>query len=385
MKTICVVTSTRADYGLLYWPIRSLLEFKDIKVNIVATGTHLSSRHGHTVDVIKVDKLKLDAEIDIGINGDRPSDVLKVMTNAINNFSVYFEKNRPDLLLILGDRYEIFSIAQVALVHNIPIAHIHGGEVTEGALDESFRHSITKMASLHFTSTDEYRKRVIQLGESPNSVFAYGAPGLDNVINLNLLSKESLEKELNFKFGKRNILITYHPVTIDEDVSRAEALAFFSALHELDDDICFFISRPNADTFSSIMENEVSQLAKHFGDRVCLFSSLGQLKYLSLMKQVDLVAGNSSSGIIEAPFLAKPVLNVGIRQLGRASSEHVIHVNGGRDEILEAFRKGLSEDFKNKVQHQSFLYGHGDSSEKIAAKVVELISTLKVQKKFHDL
>lgn len=382
MKNVCVVTSTRADYGLLYWPIKELIA-KGIVVDLVVTGTHLSAMHGHTIDAIKNDGFKITSEIDIGLSGDRPEDICSSMALALNKFSKYFEENRPDLLLILGDRYEIFAVAQAALVHNVLIAHIHGGEVTEGAIDDSFRHSITKMSNLHFTSTPTYRNRVIQLGEEPQNVYCTGAPGLDNIKKLKLLSKVELENALEMKFNIKNILVTFHPVTISEKQSTEETINFFNSLSSLSEQYSFFITMPNADMFSSLIIKIIQEFeANHFG-RVKTFKSLGQLKYLSLMNQVDLVAGNSSSGIIEAPFLSKAVLNVGDRQKGRDTSSHVVHVSSNLKDISEGLQLALSEDFQNRLLTFNTIYGQGDSGEKIAQIIKDKIISLP--KKFHDI
>lgn len=366
MKTICVVTGTRADYGLLYWPIKELQKLKDVQVNLVATGSHLSKKHGHTVDAIKADGFVIDAEIDIEIEGDRPGDILRVMGCALNKFSNYFEKRRPDLLLILGDRYEIFSVVQAAMVHNIPIAHIHGGEVTEGAIDDSIRHAITKMSHFHFTSTEEYRKRVIQMGEDPSRVFCVGAPGLDNIKKLKLLSKNDLEISLGCTFNEKNVLVTFHPVTISEEQTIKETKSFFKALSRLPDNVSFFVTMPNADTYSGNILSVIEELKKENPVRVYLFTSLGQLRYLSLMNKVDVVAGNSSSGIIEAPFMEKAVVNVGDRQKGRASSQHVIHVSGDNQKIFEALELALSKNFQEQAHNTQGIYGDGESGPRIA-------------------
>jgi len=366
MKTICVVTGTRADYGLLYWPIRELQSLKDVQVKLVATGSHLSQKHGYTVNAIRADGFTLDAEIDIEINGDRPGDILRSMAVALNKFSNYFEKNHPDLLLVLGDRYEILAVAQAALVHNIPIAHIHGGEVTEGAIDDSIRHAITKMSHLHFTSTEEYRNRVIQMGEDSSRVFCAGAPGLDNIKKLKLLSKNELEKELDSSFNERNILVTFHPVTISEKQTIEETKSFFKALSKFPDNVSFFVTMPNADTYSGNILPVIEAFKNENPTRVYLFTSLGQLRYLSLMKQVDVVAGNSSSGIIEAPFMGKAVVNVGDRQKGRSSSQHVVHVSGDDKKIFEALTLALSESFQEKLKGVKSIYGDGESGSRIA-------------------
>ncbi|MEA9356627.1 UDP-N-acetylglucosamine 2-epimerase [Bacteriovorax sp. PP10] len=385
MKTVCVVTGTRADYGLLYWPIKALLDLKDIRVSLVATGTHMSEKHGYTVNAIKKDGFQLDAEIDIEIHGDRPGDIVRVMAVALNKFSTYFEKNRPDLLLILGDRYEIFSVAQAAMVHNIPIAHIHGGEITEGAIDDSIRHALTKMSYLHFSSTEEYRKRIIQMGEEPGRVFCTGAPGLDNIKKLTLLSKSEMEKELGCAFNEKNILVTFHPVTISEEQTIKETTNFFSALSKLPANISFYITMPNADTYSENILTIINEFKKQNLNRTHIFTSLGQLKYLSLMKHVDVVAGNSSSGIIEAPFMKKAVLDVGARQKGRITSTHVVHVQGVTQDIYQALVKILSDDFQKKLDSLPSIYGDGEAGPVIAGKIHDALMTGMKTKSFFNL
>lgn len=384
MKKICVVTSTRADYGLLMGIAKAFNENSQVDFRFVATGTHLSSFHGKTIDNIVADGFK-PVSVDINIHGDRPADILRIMSTTLEKFSEYFENNRPDLLIVLGDRFEIFSVGQAALVHNIPIAHIHGGEVTEGAIDDSFRHSLTKMSSLHFASTEEHKNRIIQMGEVPENVFNYGAPGLDNILDLKLLSKAELEASLGFKFNEKNILVTFHPVTVSEDETKKETKNFFDSLELLPDNVSFFVTMPNADTFSGNILPIIEDFQKRHAQRVFTFKSLGQLRYLSLMKQVDVVAGNSSSGIIEAPFMNKAVVNVGKRQKGRTSSEHVIHVDGSSKDIEQALLKSLSTEFQNKLSGIPSLYGDGKSSQRIAAEVIKKDFAKLLPKKFYDL
>lgn len=384
MKKICVVTSTRADYGLLTGIASAFKNNPTVDFSFVATGTHLSEFYGNTVEEIVADGFN-PVRIDIGIGGDRPTDVLKTMSRTLGKFSEYFSAYRPDLLVVLGDRFEIFSVAQAAVVHNIPIAHIHGGEVTEGAIDDAFRHSLTKMSSLHFTSTEQHKKRVIQLGEDPARVFNYGAPGLDNILNLKLLTKEELESSLGFKFGEKNVLVTFHPVTVSEEQTKKETKAFFDALDSLPVNTSFFVTMPNADTYSGFILPIIEDFKKRNPNKVFTFKSLGQLRYLSLMKISDVVAGNSSSGIIEAPFMNKAVVNVGDRQKGRTSSEHVIHVSGEQQEISQAMTKALSMEFQTRLSTFSSLYGDGKSSVRIADEVMRQDLTKLLPKKFYDI
>lgn len=384
MKKICIVTSTRADYGLLTGVIKALKAQPGLAIDVIATGTHLSSFHGNTVEAIRLDGIN-PIEINIEVSGDRPGDILKIMSNALVKFSEYFEVHTPDLIVLLGDRYEIFCVAQAALVHNIPVSHIHGGEVTEGAIDDSFRHSITKMSSLHFASTEEHRQRIIQLGENPEKVFNFGAPGLDNIIQMKLMSKTELEEDLKCQFNEKNILVTFHPLTISEEQTVSETKAFFKALDSLPKNVSIFITMPNADTYSSLIIPIIDEVKAKKPDQIYLFKSLGQLRYLSMMKVVDVVAGNSSSGIIEAPFMNKAVVNVGDRQKGRTSSKHVIHVDGKENSILKGLQLSLSTDFQSKLESFESLYGNGKTSLKIADVLIKQDLKKLLPKKFYDL
>lgn len=384
MKKICVVTSTRADYGLLLGLLKEFRADARVDLRFVATGTHLKKFYGHTLDQIIQDGFS-PIEIDVTLEGDRPSDVLRTMGDVLNKFSDYFENNKPDLLVLLGDRFEIFSVAQAGLVHNIPMAHIHGGEVTEGAIDDSFRHSITKMSSLHFTANEIYRKRVIQLGENSQRVFNVGAPGLDSIISLDLLNREELETSLGCKFTEKNILVTFHPVTVNENKTRDEVKSLFEALETLPSNVSLFITMPNADTYSKHIWDSIQSFLEKNSYRAYVFKSLGQLRYLSLMKEVDIVVGNSSSGIIEAPFMNKAVINIGERQNGRATSEHVISIPGNKIDIEKALEKALTQDFKDKLKTFTSIYGDGKSSPRIAKKILEQDYSDLLPKKFFDL
>lgn len=391
MKKITVVTGTRADYGLLYWPVKSLVE-NGYEVELVATGTHFSKKHGYTVDQIIKDQMPLKCSIDLNIDemkdGDSPDGISKLLGLFITEFSKHVTQAKPDLLLILGDRIEILGAAQVAMIHNIPIAHLHGGEITEGAIDDSIRHALTKLSHIHFASSVEARNRIIQMGESPQMVFPVGAPGLDNIKRLNLMTREELcnDTNFNFKFNKKNILMTYHPVTISKEKTNQECKAFFNAIENLDNDTNVFITLSNADTYSSIIFPFIDKLTKQKPDNAFIFKSLGQLRYLSLARQMDLVIGNSSSGIIEIPFLAVPVVDIGIRQKGRSSSGHVIHVENVTEEsVTQAILTALSPEFKNTNREPSDLYGDGNSSMKMITIINGINFNNLIPKKFYDL
>lgn len=384
MKKICVVSSTRADYGLLLGISRELSANTEVDFRLVATGTHLKRNYGHTIDAIIKDGFS-PVSIDIGMDGDRPADILKTMAKTLTEFSEYFTANRPDILILLGDRFEILAVAEAALVHNIPVAHIHGGEVTEGAIDDSCRHAITKIASLHFTSNEEHRKRVIQLGEAPSRVFNFGAPGLDNILNFELMKKNDLEESLGIKFNKKNILVTFHPVTTSEEETLRETQSFFKALALMDKDVSFIVTMPNADTYNGIVTPIIEKFKEEYPDRVHVFTSLGQLRYLSMMKFADVIAGNSSSGIIEAPFMNRAVVNVGDRQKGRSTSQHVIHSSGELSDIQSAFKMALSDEFQGKLKTFPSIYGDGKSSKKIAEELFNHSAKNLLPKKFFNL
>lgn len=384
MKKICVVTTTRADYGILLSPIKAILKSKDLELILIVTGTHLSTFYGNTIEAIKSDNIPISACIDINLTaGDRPKDIAGHMANALKAFAEYFQNDRPDLVMLVGDRYEVFSIAQSAIINNIPIAHLHGGEITEGAIDEYMRHAITKMAHYHFTSNIVHQNRVIQMGECPKNVYNVGAAGLDCIKNLNLLTRSQLESDLKIQFKKHNLLITFHPLTINEEINRKEVVELFKALEGLDRNWALFFTMPNADTYSS---NIISELRKFSTNRenVHIFSSMGQLRYLSMMNEVDCVLGNSSSGIIEAPFLNKAVVNIGMRQKGRMQSEHVIQVDADNVQILNAINKAVSPEFRASFKTKGF-YGDGNTSERIV-KILKELNLNKVQtKSFYDL
>lgn len=382
---ISIVTSTRADYGLLYGLVKLFSTNPDIELDFIATGTHLSKLHGYTIDKLIQDGFK-PIPIDLEIRGDRPEDILRTMSTAMVKFSNYFTNFHPDLFIVLGDRYEIFAAAQAALLHNVSVAHIHGGEITEGALDDTFRHSLTKISKLHFTTTEEHRNRVIQMGESPKRVFNFGAPGLDNIINLKLLSSELLEKELKTKFNQKNILITYHPVTTSEAQTKEETEALFEALNSLPSHVSLYITMPNADAFSNGIRSRIYDFKQRNDGRTFIYENLGQLLYLSLMRQVDVVLGNSSSGLIEAPFMGKAVVNIGHRQLGRTSSQHVINVGGDKQSIVDGIELALSENFQEQIKTFKSYYGDGKTTEKIYHEIMRMnLDELLVAKKFHDL
>ena len=382
-KTICVVTATRAEYGLLKPLIFKLKEDKDIDLKVAVTGMHLSPEFGLTYKEIINDNIEIDEKIEILMSSDTNVGVCKSMAIAMISFSDYFNRIKPDMLIILGDRYEIFSIASVATVLNIPIAHLHGGELTEGAYDDAFRHSITKMSYLHFTSCEEYRKRVIQLGENPNRVFNVGAIGLDNVKNSKLLTLKELEESLNFKLDSPYAVVTFHPETLgDIKVSEQcknllEALDYFKNMK-------FIITKANGDNGGREINKIIDEFSEKNKDRIIAVHSLGSIKYLSALKYSTMVIGNSSSGIIEAPFFKIPTINIGDRQKGRIQGKSIINCISDKNSIINAINMALSEEFKEEIKSIENLYGNGDTSLKILNKLKENLN-VNLKKEFYDL
>ena len=340
-KKICVITGTRADYGLLRWVIDGLDKSNKLKLQLIVTGMHLSPEYGMTINEIKKDGYKVTKILEMLLSSDTPSGISKSIGLGIIGFADIFHSLKPDLIVVLGDRYEILSACIAAMTARIPIAHLHGGETTEGVIDEAIRHSITKMSHLHFVATNEYKKRVIQLGEDPEHIFQVGGLGIDNIKNLNLLDKKELERTLNFKFAEKNLLVTFHPETLQKMKSGIQLNALLNALKTQSDSKIIF-TMPNADTESRILASKI----RNFCDKspnTKLFTSLGQLKYLSCLQYVDAVIGNSSSGLIEMPSFKKATINIGERQKGRISAQSVINCKADKIAIIKALKKVFSE------------------------------------------
>ena len=354
-----------------------------LQLQVIVTGTHLSPEFGNTYRDIEDDQFNIDRKLEILVSSDTPTGVTKSMGLAMISFADALEELNPDIVLVLGDRFEIFCAVSAAMVACIPIAHLHGGEVTEGAIDESIRHSITKMSHLHFTATETYRNRVIQLGEQPNNVFHVGSLGIDSLLKLNFLSLNSLQESLGFTLGEKNLLITFHPVTRDKDSSVQQMSELLDALSMLTNTHLIF-TMPNADvcgrTLARMVDNFVENNLNAYA-----FSSLGQLRYLSCVKHVDGVVGNSSSGIIEVPTLRKGTVNIGDRQLGRIKAESIIDCEPNRDSICEAIEILYSEIFRQKLTKMENPYGNGGASHNITQILEDLPLEMSVRKRFHDL
>jgi GDP/UDP-N,N'-diacetylbacillosamine 2-epimerase (hydrolysing) len=383
MKKICVVTGTRAEYGLLRWVMEGILESRVLELQLVVTGMHLSPEFGMTVNAIEADGFKIDRKVEMLLSSDTPVGVTKSMGLGMIGFADALAELQPDLMLVLGDRYEIFAAASAAMIARIPIAHLHGGETTEGAFDEAIRHSITKMSHLHFVAAEEYRRRVIQLGEHPHRVFNVGGLGIDNILRLKLLTREELEVELDFKLLSRNLLITFHPVTLEHNTSAGQMRELLAALAELDGTGLIF-TMPNADTEGRALFQQIKDFcAKHPNARA--YTSLGQLRYLSCIQHVNGVVGNSSSGLAEVPSFKKGTINIGDRQRGRLKATSVIDCAPERMAISRALVKLFSEEFKIQLASGKNPYGNGGASAAIV-KALEMIAFGDLLKKrFYDL
>lgn len=383
MKKICVVTGTRAEYGLLYWLMKEIEADKDLELQLIVTGIHLSPEFGLTYKEIEKE-FKINKKIEMLLSSDTSIGISKSMGLAQISFAEAYDELNPDIVIVLGDRYEIFSAASASMIAKIPIAHLHGGETTEGAFDESIRHSITKMSHLHFTATEEYKNRVIQLGENPNRVFNVGGMGIENIKRLKLLSRDEFEKSIDFKLNKKNILVTFHPVTLEDSTSKEQFQELLDAIDELKVTNIIF-TKANSDTDGRIINQMIDKYISKNPDKSVGFTSLGQLRYLSALQYVDAVVGNSSSGLLEAPSFKIGTINIGDRQKGRIKAESVIDCEANKSSILKFFSKLYSKDFQDLLKGSKNPYGEGIASKKIleVIKSKDLENILK--KSFYNL
>lgn len=372
-RKICVVTGTRAEFGLLRWLMQEIQNEPQMELQVIATGMHLSPEFGLTYREIEQAGFVINAKVEMLLSADTATAVTKSMGLGLISYADVYERLAPDLIVVLGDRFEIFAATAAALIAGISVAHLHGGETTEGAFDEAIRHSITKMSHLHFVAAEDYRHRVIQLGEQPERVFLVGGLGIDAIKRIKLLDREKLEESLGFKFGRRNLLITFHPVTLEGQNSSGHQMAeLLAALEGLEDTHLIF-TMPNADTGGRELAMMVSDfVASH--QNACVHTSLGQQRYLSCMKYVDAVVGNSSSGLAEAPSMGIATINIGDRQKGRLSASSVINCEPTQQSISGALSTIFDSSFRSTLRSTKNPYGSGGASEKI----VEVI-------KKHDL
>ena len=384
VKKICVVTGTRAEYGLLRWVMEGIRESDQLELQVIATGMHLSPEFGLTYREIEADGFKIDRKVEMLLSADTPSSISKSMGIAMIGFADALEQLKSDLVLVLGDRYEIFSAAAAVMVEKIPIAHLHGGEATEGLIDEAIRHSITKMAHLHFVAAEDYRQRVIQLGEHPDRVFQVGGLGIDNIMRLPLLNRQELEQALDFPLGKRNLLVTFHPVTLEQGTSAPQMQGLLQAL-SLQQDTHLIFTMPNADTDGRVLFKMIEDFVKEQPETRKAFTSLGQLRYLSCLRHVDAVVGNSSSGLAEAPSFRIGTINIGDRQRGRLKAKSVIDCEPHQQSIQKAFERLYSNAFQEQLAFVQNPYGEGGASAAIVNILEKLPFEDLLKKKFYDL
>lgn len=383
MKNIAIITGTRAEYGLLKPLIQAMSEDSEFNLRLMVTGMHLSETFGLTYKQIEADGFNIDRKIDDQLNGDSALAITKAIGTAMIGFSEAFDELNPDLVIILGDRSEILAAATAAMIKGLPIAHLHGGETTEGAYDESIRHAITKMSFLHFTSTEIYRKRVIQLGESPKRVFNVGAIGIDSIKNLKLLNKVEFEKSINFKLKKYSILITFHPVTLEKSTAKRQFKELLNSVDKLEDFTLIF-TKPNSDKDGRIIIKMIDEYVMSNSQKAVAFISMGQLRYLSALQFVDVVLGNSSSGIYEVPIFNKPTINIGDRQKGRCMPLSVINCKPETKAIDEALELAFNKKFVKIIKEQKNIYGNGTAT----SQIIKILKTYKfkgIKKSFYDL
>ena len=383
MKKICVVTGTRAEYGLLYWLLKEIEADKELQLQVIVTGMHLSPEFGLTYKEIEKE-FKINKKIEMLLSSDTSVGISKSMGLAQISFAESYDELKPDIVIVLGDRYEIFSATSAAMIAKIPIAHLHGGEATEGLIDEPIRHSITKMSHLHFAATEEYKNRVIQLGEHPSRVFNVGGMGIENIKRLKLLSKDEFEKSIEFKLNSKNILVTFHPVTLENSTAQEQFKELLDAIDELEDTNIIF-TKANSDTDGRVINQMIDEYVTKNFQKSVQFTSLGQLRYLSALQYVDAVVGNSSSGLAEAPSFKIGTINIGDRQKGRIKASSVIDCEPNKDSILKSFEKLYSKEFQETLKTTINPYGDGCASKKIVEilKNVDLKNILK--KSFYDL
>ncbi len=374
MRKVAVVTGARSDYGLLYWIIKDIHDDPKLQLQLIVTGMHLSPEFGLTVNAIKNDGFPIAEKVDMLLSSNTVESISVSMGIGMIGFAKAFQRLRPDIIVVLGDRFEIFSAVAAAVPFNVPIAHIHGGEGTEGTMDELYRHAITKMSHLHFTAAAEYKKRVIQMGEKPENVYCFGAPGLDNIIRLPLLTKNDLIKELALPANMPIGIMTYHPSTHEKVSVKTQMKEILGALERFPE-IFWVLTYPNADTGGKEIVEAMKKYQKRNVNKAKIFVSLGQIKYLSVLKYADIMVGNSSSGIIEAPAFELPVVNIGDRQRGRIKAKNVINISECKKErIVSAIKKGLSLRFRDSLKGMKNPYGDEPTSNRI----VQMLKTLQI-------
>ena len=380
---ICVVTGTRAEYGLLYWVMKEIQADNNLQLQIIVTGMHLSPEFGLTYKEIEKE-FEIDKKIEMLLSSDTAIGISKSMGLAQISFAESYNDLKPDLIVVLGDRYEIFSAVSAAMISKIPIAHLHGGETTQGAFDEAIRHSITKMSHLHFTATQEYKNRVIQLGENPNRVFNVGGLGIENIKRLKLLSREEFEKSINFRLNKKNILVTFHPVTLENSTAKEQFQELLDAMDELRDTNIIF-TKANSDTDGRVINQMIDEYVVINSYKSVGFTSLGQLRYLSSLQYIDVMVGNSSSGLAEAPSFKIGTINIGDRQKGRIKADSVIDCEPYKISILKACKILYSKKFQKNLENTINPYGDGCVSKEIVEIIKKSDLREILKKSFYDM
>lgn len=383
MRKICFVTGTRAEYGLLSRLMRLVKEDKDLRLQVIATNMHLMPEYGETYKEIENDGFTIDKKVYMHKPSDDAHGIISSMAEEMQGMNDALSELKPDILVLLGDRYEILVAAQVALIHRIPIAHIHGGEVTEGAFDDAIRHSVTKMSSLHFTSCEEYRHRVIQMGEQPSRVFDVGSLGVENIKAVPLMTKDELEASLDFKIDKQTILVTYHPVTLGGDPAK-DIREFLDALDQFKD-LKVIFTMPNSDTGRDAIALAVENYVEKHSNRAKAYTSLGLKRYLSTLQFVKAAVGNSSSGIIEVPSFGIPTLNIGDRQKGRLASKSVVNCGTSKDEVIAGLKLCLSEEMQKAAKTYENPYARPDTANLIYQELKNVELAGLNLKTFYDL
>ena len=383
-QKICFVTGTRAEYGLLYWLMKGVQKEPTLQLQVIATGMHCSPEFGLTYKEIEKDGFYIDKKVEMILSADTPSSIAKSTGVGLIGFSDAYTDLEPDVIIVLGDRYELLAASTAALFYRIPVGHIHGGETTEGAFDEAIRHSISKIAWWHFVAAEEYKNRVIQLGEDPKRVFLVGGMGVDGIKKMPLLKQNKLEESIDFNFGQKNLLVTYHPVTLENNSTEIQIQELLKSLGELVDTKIIF-TRPNSDTNGRIINKYIDNFVNNHPQSSIAFTNMGQKNYLSTLQFVDAVVGNSSSGLLEAPTFKIGTVNIGDRQKGRLKSESVIDCKVNKESILKAISTIYSAPFQKKLKSVKNPYGEGSGSEKIINVLKSKPLPSELKKKFYNL
>lgn len=379
-RKICFVTGSRADFGLIIWPMRAIRETPGLTLQLIATGMHLSPEFGYTIDNIRDEGFEVDESVETLLSSDSGVGVSKSVGLGVIGFADAFARLKPDLVVVLGDRYETFAAAQAAMFMRLPMAHLFGGDVTEGAIDEAIRHAITKMSHLHFATNADSARRLTRLGEDPARVFTVGSPGIDSIKRLKLMDRETIGREVGMKLGQRNVLVTFHPVTVEMDRSVGALDELFAALAALDPEFSLFFTLANADAEGRALNERIKAFVAGRRNAIAV-ASLGQLRYISLMNQADVVVGNSSSGIYEAPSLNVPTVDIGDRQKGRERAASVFHAAPDRASISKAIADALARGRQPTVSP----YGDGETSRRVADKIASIPDFNALLKKgFYD-